>query len=103
MAGVGASAMLGSGDFVGGLATRRGGGLAIAAIGQTAGLLLLVPLVVIAGERPSLTAVGYGAAAGLAGSIGVAALYRALAVGWMGVVAPLTAVGSVTAHAIPSI
>ncbi len=88
--------MLGSGDFVGGLATRRGGGLAIAAIGQTAGLMLLVPLVLIAGERPSLTALGYGAAAGLAGSIGVAALYRALAVGWMGAVAPLTAVGSVT-------
>lgn len=95
--------MLGSGDFVGGVATRRGGGLAVAAIAQTSGLLLLAPLLAVAGDPPSVTALGYGAAAGLAGSIGVAALYRALAVGWMSVVAPLTAVGSVAVPLVGSL
>ena len=38
----------------------------------------------------------WGAAAGLAGGIGVALLYRALAIGSMAVVAPVTAVCAVT-------
>src|SRR6478735_2307981 len=88
--------LYGAGDFVGGVASRRASTLAVVFVSQFAGavaLLVLLPLL------PSAT-VGrgdliWGAAAGLAGGIGVALLYRALAIGTMSVVAPTTAVCAV--------
>jgi drug/metabolite transporter (DMT)-like permease len=83
----------GAGDFSGGLATKRAPVFGVLAIGQVAGLLLLIGLALLWGEPlPSYTDLGWGLAAGLAGVIGLASLYRALAVGQMGVVAPLSAV-----------
>jgi len=88
--------LYGAGDFVGGVASRRASTLAVVFVSQFAGavaLLVLLPLL------PSAT-VGrgdliWGAAAGLAGGVGVALLYRALAIGTMSVVAPTTAVCAV--------
>jgi len=83
----------GAGDFSGGLATKRAPVFGVLAIGQAAGLLLLIVLALVWGESlPSVIYLGWGLAAGLAGSVGLASLYRALAVGQMGMVAPLSAV-----------
>jgi len=84
----------GSGDFFGGLASRRRSASLVVLWTQTtglAGLLLIVPFV---GGSPSGRDLGLGAAAGLVGLCGVLALYRGLAVGRMSVVAPITAVGA---------
>jgi drug/metabolite transporter (DMT)-like permease len=83
----------GAGDFSGGLATKRAPVFGVLAIGHGAGLLLLIMLALVWGEPlPSATYLGWGLAAGLAGAVGLASLYRALAVGQMGMVAPVSAV-----------
>jgi drug/metabolite transporter (DMT)-like permease len=83
----------GAGDFSGGLATKRAPVFGVLAIGHGIGLLLLIVLALVWGEAlPSTTYLGWGLAAGLAGAVGLASLYRALAVGQMGMVAPLSAV-----------
>jgi drug/metabolite transporter (DMT)-like permease len=97
LAGLGAACSFGSGDFAGGLASRRAGGLRVAAAVQVVGLLAL--LVVLLVVRPPLPAPGpllVGIAAGIAGGIGLAALYAGLAIGAMGLVAALSSLGSVT-------
>src|SRR5690348_8578184 len=79
----------GAGDFSGGLATKRAPVFGVLALGQAGGLLLLIVLALVWGEPfPSLIDLGWGLAAGLAGAVGLASLYRALAVGQMGMVAP---------------
>ena len=83
----------GAGDFSGGLATKRASVFGVMAIGHAVGLLLLVVLALLWGEPlPPAADLGWGLAAGIAGALGVAALYRALAIGQMGMVAPLSAV-----------
>jgi drug/metabolite transporter (DMT)-like permease len=83
----------GAGDFSGGLATKRAPVFGVLAIGHGTGLLLLIALALVWGEPlPSATDLGWGLTAGLAGAVGLASLYRALAVGQMGMVAPVSAV-----------
>lgn len=94
--GVASAVSFGVGDFAGGLAARRVGGLAVAAVAQLIGALLL--LVVAAVTRPALpetSSLVLGIGAGLAGAIGVAALYRGLALGAMGLIASISGVGTV--------
>jgi uncharacterized membrane protein len=79
-------------DFTGGLAARRAPVLAVTAVIQVAGLLALLPVVWLLPGRPSAAALGIGALAGIAGATGLLLYLRALAVGPMGVVAPLSAV-----------
>lgn len=83
----------GTGDFFGGLASRRAGTFTVTAISQTSGLLLIISLALAFGQpAPAATDIGWGIAAGVSGVMGIASLYRALAVGQMGIVAPVTAV-----------
>lgn len=90
------SATFGAADFLGGLATRRGGMVAVVIVSQAAGLLLvLVALPLLPTASATLRDVGWGAAAGLAGGAGVALLYYGLAVAPMAIVAPVTAVSAV--------
>jgi drug/metabolite transporter (DMT)-like permease len=91
----------GAGDFSGGLATKRAPVFGVLVIGQTIGLLLMMALAFLWREPlPSATDLSWGLAAGLASTVGLAALYRALAVGQMGIVAPLSAV---LAAALPAL
>ncbi len=90
------AAVYGAADFLGGLATRRAPALLVVSLSQLVGLLVVAGAVLaLPTASPTTADLGWGAAAGLAGSIGVALLYRALAVGTMGVVAPTTAVCAV--------
>src|SRR5215216_1821905 len=83
----------GAGDFSGGLAAKRAPVLGVLSIGHGVGLLLLIGLALVSGEPlPSATDLGWGLVAGVAGAVGLASLYRALAIGQMGLVAPLSAV-----------
>lgn len=79
-------------DFAGGLATRRASVLAVTAGAQLAGLVALVPAVLLVPGAPTGAALGTGALAGIAGASGLLLYFRGLAVGPMGVVAPLSAV-----------
>jgi drug/metabolite transporter (DMT)-like permease len=91
--GLGSAATWGAGDFAGGLASRRGSVLAVLAVGQLAGVSLLAAVAIAAGEAaPPREGLLWSAAAGVAGAAGLAALYRGLAVGRMGIVAPVSAV-----------
>ncbi len=95
--GVTSALSFGVGDFAGGLASRRASGLAVAALAQLVGMLLLAAFVAIV--RPPLPEAGslaIGVAAGLSGAMGVAALYVAMAAGAMGLVASVSGAGSVT-------
>ncbi len=89
---LGASASWGSADFLGGLSTRRLSILTVSAVSQLAGLAftLAVVLIVLPGF-PSSRVVLIGLLAGALGTVGLAALYSGLALGPMGVVAPIAA------------
>ncbi len=79
-------------DFAGGLATRRAPVVTVTAGAQFVGLLALVPAMWLVGGTPSGAAFGVGALAGIAGAGGLLLYLKGLAVGPMGVVAPLSAV-----------
>lgn len=81
-------------DFTGGLAARRAPVLVVTATAQAAGLVTLVPALLFLEGSPSGRALGLGALAGIAGAAGLLLYLRALALGPMGVVAPLSAVVS---------
>jgi drug/metabolite transporter (DMT)-like permease len=62
-------------------------------ISQATGLLIALSLAAAVAEAvPGLTDVGWSVGAGIAGTMGIMALYHGLAVGRMGVVAPVTGV-----------
>jgi uncharacterized membrane protein len=99
--GVMAAVTWGTGDFSGSQATKRMHVASVQAISHPVGLVLLVILAFINGERGIAPADWFWAvAAGIAGGIGMALLYQALAVGRAGVVAPIT---SILATALPVI
>jgi drug/metabolite transporter (DMT)-like permease len=86
----------GVGDFLGGFASRRLAVLAVLAISQAVGLAGVALWVWIASDPfPGLSEILPAAAAGVAGLIGLGALYRGLAVGAMGIVAPISAASPV--------
>jgi drug/metabolite transporter (DMT)-like permease len=86
----------GAADFLGGLATKRSTMFSVVVFSQLAGLILvLFSLPFLPRSSPTAIDFAWGAASGLAGGIGVALLYRGLAIGVMSVVAPVTAVCAV--------
>jgi drug/metabolite transporter (DMT)-like permease len=90
------SLVWGTSDFYAGLASRRHP--AVAVVGWTQGLALLVISVVVAVRWDTLTWTGWPAwsfAAGLTGMSGLVCFYSALSSGTMGVVAPIASLGVV--------
>jgi len=89
---LGGAVCWGAGDFLGGLASRRMAVIAVLAISQAIGLAGVLVWVVVAQEAiPGVEELLPAAAAGVAGLVGLGALYRGLAVGAMGIVAPISA------------
>jgi len=90
------AACYGAADFVGGLTSRRADTVAVVVLSQFTGLVLLVIMLpFVPFSTFSRADLIWGVAAGVTGSVGVALLYYALAVGTMAVVAPVTAVCAV--------
>jgi drug/metabolite transporter (DMT)-like permease len=93
MFGLAAAASWGAADFGGGLASRRTSVFGVVLVSQLVGMALAVGLALLRGEAfPTGTDLGLCLVAGLLGGAGITALYRGLAVGRMGVVAPVTGV-----------
>src|SRR5437870_3107258 len=91
--GLSASLCWGSGDFSGGLASRRANVLSVVIGDFTVGFVLLVMLALLWKEPfPSLVDLLWGGLAGVAGVLGLIAFYSALATGQMGIAAPVSAV-----------
>jgi uncharacterized membrane protein len=91
----------GLGDFLGGIASRRISVLTVLAVSQAIGLAGLVLWILLANNPfPGLLDLLPGAAAGVAGLVGLAALYRGLSIGAMGIVAPISAAGPVVPLAL---
>jgi len=88
-----ASLSWGVGSFSGGLATKRAAVMGVVTVAHIIGLLLMITLAIISSEPlPPTQDLIWGGLAGLAGLVGVAALYRALAFGRMSLAAPTAAV-----------
>jgi drug/metabolite transporter (DMT)-like permease len=81
-------------DFVGGLASRRTTAWPVAFVGTVSALAGAVVLAVAVPGEPSGPDLWWGALAGVGTGVGGAFLYRGLAAGRMGVVAPVSAVGA---------
>ncbi|MDK2826036.1 MAG: hypothetical protein PWQ63_1409 [Methanolobus sp.] len=93
--GLAAALCWGAGDFSGGVATKRNGVMIVAIISQLIGLILLTAAAIAFSENiPPNNDFLWGAVAGLCGGAGLLALYHALSVEKMGIVAPVTAVWS---------
>ena len=83
----------GAGDFSGGFATKRGSVFTVILYSQIIGGILLIGLQILIGENKLETRhLAWGGAAGICGVLGLMALYKGLATGRMGIVAPLSAV-----------
>lgn len=82
----------GAGDFSGGLAVKRSNPYGVIVVAHSLSLLLLLILAPIVGEPiPPFRDWLWGGASGIAGGIGLALLYRALAEERMSVAAPVSA------------
>src|SRR5947209_15362461 len=91
--GLAASLCWGSGDFNGGLASRRANASSVVIAAYAVGFVLLVVLALIWKEPfPAPLDITWGGLAGLAGAIGLIAFYSALSIGRMGIAAPISAV-----------
>jgi drug/metabolite transporter (DMT)-like permease len=81
-------------DFAGGLASRRTSAWPVAFVGSLAALVGAVVLALVTEGSPTRADLWWGALAGVGSGAGGAFLYRGLAAGRMGVVAPISAVGA---------
>jgi uncharacterized membrane protein len=91
----------GVGDFLGGLSSKRAHLLTVLLVSQTVGLAGLVAWVALLGEPfPGVVEVLPALGAGVAGFVGLGALYRGLAIGAMGIVAPISAAAPVIPLAV---
>jgi drug/metabolite transporter (DMT)-like permease len=91
-----AAALWGTGDFLGGLAARRLRVLVVLFWSQLVGLLGLLAWVLVSNAgRPEAPRVLLAAAAGIAGVVGLGCLYRGMAIGAMGLEAPISALSPV--------
>ncbi len=95
------SLLWGGADFLGGTISRRLPALLVVGASQLAGLLTVAVVAAAAGELDAPgDYVPWAVAAGLAGLGGLVAFYRALAMGTMGVVSPIAALGVVVPVAV---
>ena len=86
--------MYGLSDFAGGWLSRRTSVWSLAVVTQVTAMLAIGLLAAVMPGRPAAEHWTWGAVAGLGTGAGTAFLYRGLAAGRMGVVAPLSAVGA---------
>ena len=96
-----AAGVYGVADYCGGRASRSVSPMTVTFVGQSAGFAVLLVLVFFSGVPvPPISDFIWGGIAGIAGSTGLLAFYRAMGSGFMTVVAPVSAT---TATAVPVI
>lgn len=82
----------GTGDFSGGMASRRTPVLIVVILSQAIGVIFLLTVIALFLEPlPQWPDLLFGACAGVAGMIGLTAFYQGLASSRMGIVAPVAA------------
>ena len=97
--GLASAAAWGAADFGGGLTGRRAPVMGVLAAAQAIGAGAALLIMIVRGDAaPTFHDAAWAVAAGMCGAVGLAALYRGLAGGRMGIVAPVT---GVLAAAIP--
>jgi drug/metabolite transporter (DMT)-like permease len=93
---LGASLAWGFADFGAGSAARRLPVFVVAAVSQTAGLALAGAVVLATAHgAPSRDELAWAAFGGVVGVVGLSFFYRALAVGTMGIVGPITGTAAI--------
>ncbi len=98
---LGTAVLWGAADFLGGLKSRAASTAAVVGYSQLAGLVPVAVLVVATrAAPPGGRALLLGVASGVISAIGLSALYRALAVGAMSIVAPIGAAGALVPIAV---
>jgi len=86
------SVLYGGADFLGAVASRRSAALAVSAVSQGAGLAaMLVALMFLPTAHPTPADIGWGLATGAVGACSLGFFFSALAIGRIGVVAPIAA------------
>ena len=92
---LGAALVWGIGDFLGGVTSRRVALLWVLVFNQVVGLLLVAPLALLH-QGPALdqAAILAAMAGSLSGLVGIAGLYRAIALGVASLAAPISATGA---------
>ena len=90
--------VFGCADFLGGIASRRLNPYLVTGLAGFSGLIGVSLIALMSGGEISLEAVAWGALSGLAGSIAIAMLYAALAIGPMSILSPL---GALVSAAVP--
>ena len=99
--GLAASLTWGTADFIGGLQARRLPVVAVVLGSQLAGLVLVITAAAIRGEPiPGGDFAIYAALSSVGGIVGLTAFYKALSIGAMGVVAPLSSTAAVIPVAV---
>jgi len=88
--GLAAAVLYGSGDFLGGMATRRTHVLPVLMLADTAGVVVALAAAAIFPSAVSLAGLAWGISAGLIGGLGLIIFYIGLATGPMSVVAPVS-------------
>jgi drug/metabolite transporter (DMT)-like permease len=90
----------GTADFSGGFVSRRVPTIPVTVISQGAGFAALLLTVAVAGGGIDHRSFAIGILSGLGGGSGLAAFYKALSLGTMSIVSPITACGAVVPFAI---
>jgi drug/metabolite transporter (DMT)-like permease len=97
---LGSSLVWGCADFIGGTLSRRLALAGVTVVSQSAGFVALAIWLAGDGLHLDARALGLGVLAGIGGGIGLAAFYRALAVGTMSIVSPVAACGALVPFAL---
>jgi drug/metabolite transporter (DMT)-like permease len=88
--GLAAAVLYGSGDFLGGMATRRAHVLTVLTLVETAAVIVAVAVAVLSGGPATMPGLAWGFSAGVIGGLGLIIFYVGLAAGPMSVVAPVS-------------
>lgn len=90
---LGAALSFGISDFAGGMVSRRRPAMAVVGVSQACSLVLVLAVTSVVGWPGGWAWLPWSAAAGLCGAGALVLFYQALAVGTVGVVSPISALG----------
>jgi drug/metabolite transporter (DMT)-like permease len=93
--GLGCATGWGVSNFLAGIQSRRLPALSVVIVSEILSTPVLVGLLALQGERPPIDGILWGALAGSFGIVALTAFYRAMALGLLSVVAPISAAGAV--------